>query len=184
MTRTGARLARDIVLGAAVTFLNAGPAWALEVGQRAPQFTLAAPGGKFVTLTDLLAKGPVLLYTFLDASNKTCVDEIGGFQKNLAKFAAAGVQVVGVSSDHVTNLDAFVRANKITHLLLSDYRRQMLRAYGALVTDAKSLTADEGKRSYFVIDRHGIIRYIKTEDNALERLKPDELLRAFKESGA
>jgi peroxiredoxin len=159
------------------------PATALEVGQHAPDFTLAAPG-KLVTLADLLAKGPVILYTFLDAANKTCVDEIGGFQKHLPQFEAAGVQIVGVSTDHVTNLDAFVRANKITHLLLSDYRRRMLPAYGALVTDGGSLIAEEGKRSYFIIDRKGIIRYLKTEDNALERLKPEELLRAFKESGA
>ncbi|HEV8640840.1 MAG TPA: redoxin domain-containing protein [Methylomirabilota bacterium] len=167
-----------------LSLILAGPATALEVGQRAPDFTLAAPGGKLVTLADLLAKGPVILYTFLDAANKTCIDEIGGFQKHLAQFEAAGVQIVGVSSDHVANLDAFIRANKITHLLLSDYRRRMLPAYGALVTDDRSLIAQEGKRSYFIIDRQGIIRYLKTEDNALERLKPEELLRAFKESGA
>ena len=44
-----------------------GPASALEVGQKAPDFALAAPGGKQVTLADLTAKGPVVLYTFIQA---------------------------------------------------------------------------------------------------------------------
>ena len=42
---------------------------ALEVGQKAPDFTLGAPGGKTVKLADLLGKGPVVLYTFIGAFN-------------------------------------------------------------------------------------------------------------------
>lgn len=45
----------------------ASEAKALEVGQKAPDFTLTAPGGKQVKLADLLGKGPVVLYTFVDA---------------------------------------------------------------------------------------------------------------------
>ncbi len=45
------------------------PATALEVGERAPDFTLQAPGGKQVKLADLLDKGPVVLYTFVGAFN-------------------------------------------------------------------------------------------------------------------
>ena len=47
----------------------ATPAGALEVGQKAPAFTLAAPGGKQVKLADLLGKGPVVIYTFIGAFN-------------------------------------------------------------------------------------------------------------------
>ena len=47
--------------------LCAGSASALEVGQKAPDFTLTAPGNKQVKLADLLGKGPVVLYTFVDA---------------------------------------------------------------------------------------------------------------------
>jgi peroxiredoxin len=45
----------------------AGPANALDVGQKAPDFTLTAPGNTQVKLADLLGKGPVVLYTFVDA---------------------------------------------------------------------------------------------------------------------
>jgi hypothetical protein len=46
---------------------SAGPATALEVGQKAPDFSLAAPGGKQVKLSDLTSKGPVVLFTFIQA---------------------------------------------------------------------------------------------------------------------
>lgn len=51
--------------------LLAAPASALEVGQKAPDFTLAAPGGKQVRLADLLGKGPVVVYTFVQAFTAT-----------------------------------------------------------------------------------------------------------------
>ena len=53
----------------ALGLVTAAPA--LEVGQKAPDFALAAPGGKTVKLSDLLGKGPVVLYTFIQAFTKT-----------------------------------------------------------------------------------------------------------------
>lgn len=56
-----------LLLGAIVGLMCVGPVSALEVGQKAPDFTLTAPGNKQVKLADLLGKGPVVLYTFVDA---------------------------------------------------------------------------------------------------------------------
>jgi hypothetical protein len=58
---------RGVLLGVVVGAFLAGSASALEVGQKAPDFTLTAPGNKQVKLTDLLGKGPVVIYTFVDA---------------------------------------------------------------------------------------------------------------------
>jgi hypothetical protein len=66
--RTRARIAVPLVLTAV---LLAGSAGALEVGQPAPEFTLAAPGGKQVKLSELTAKGPVVVYTFIQAFSGT-----------------------------------------------------------------------------------------------------------------
>ncbi|MBI2468367.1 MAG: redoxin domain-containing protein [Candidatus Rokubacteria bacterium] len=58
---------RRTTLGLIAGLLLAGPVSALEVGQKAPDFTLAGPGGKTVKLADLLGKGPVVIYTFIQA---------------------------------------------------------------------------------------------------------------------
>jgi peroxiredoxin Q/BCP len=50
---------------------SAGPATALEVGQKAPDFTLPGTGGKPVKLSDLTAKGPVVVFTFIQAFTNT-----------------------------------------------------------------------------------------------------------------
>jgi len=52
-------------------FAGPGPATALEVGQKAPDFTLPGPGGKPVKLSDLTAKGPVVVFTFIQAFTNT-----------------------------------------------------------------------------------------------------------------
>ena len=60
-------LIRGIFVGVVTGLLLATPASALEVGQKAPDFTLAAPGDKQVKLADLLGKGPLVIYTFIQA---------------------------------------------------------------------------------------------------------------------
>jgi peroxiredoxin len=92
--------------------------------------------------------------------------------------------VVGVSADAAPTLQAFTVANKIRHLLLSDFRRQMLPAYGAMVTDEQSPIFRYAKRAYFILDRQGILRYVKIQDNPLDILSPEDVLKAIKESGA
>ena len=61
------RTVPTLLLGALIGLALAGPVHALEVGQKAPDFTLAAPGGKQVKLSDLTGKGPVVVYTFIQA---------------------------------------------------------------------------------------------------------------------
>ena len=56
-----------IALAALATLLGAGAAQALEVGEKAPDFTLPGPGNKPVKLSELTTKGPVVLYTFIQA---------------------------------------------------------------------------------------------------------------------
>jgi peroxiredoxin len=58
---------RRLLLGAVVVLSLTGNASALDVGQKAPNFTLTAPGNKQVKLADLVGKGPVVIYTFVDA---------------------------------------------------------------------------------------------------------------------
>jgi hypothetical protein len=60
-----------IALGMLAVLLTAGAAQALEVGQKAPDFSLPGPGNKPVKLSELTAKGPVVLYTVIQAFTPT-----------------------------------------------------------------------------------------------------------------
>ena len=65
----GQSLTRVVPIAALVVMALGSPALALDVGQKAPDFTLNAPGGKQVKLADLLGKGPIVVYTFIGAFN-------------------------------------------------------------------------------------------------------------------
>jgi peroxiredoxin len=91
---------------------------------------------------------------------------------------------VGVSADHVATLEAFGKQNKIDYLLVSDFRRTMLPTYDALVTDEKSPIYRYAKRAYYIIDKNGVVRFKKVNENPLDLLDPAEVLRALKDSGA
>ena len=92
--------------------------------------------------------------------------------------------MVGVSADDARTLETFTKTNHVTHLLLSDSDRKMLPAYGVMVTDEKSPVYRLAKRAYFILDRNGIVRYVRVQTNPLDLLKPHEVLKALRESGA
>jgi peroxiredoxin len=60
----------------------------------------------------------------------------------------------------------------------------MLPAYGAMVTDEKSPIFRYAKRAYFILDREGTVRFVKIQDNPLDLLEPEDVLKALRESGA
>ena len=91
---------------------------------------------------------------------------------------------MGISADHAATLAAFAKDNGIKHLLLSDFRRTMLPAWGAMETNEQSPIYRYARRAYFVIDRQGVVRYQKIQANALDLLDPEEVLAALKASGA
>jgi len=63
---------RPLVLASAlVSLVLTGPAAALDVGQKAPDFTLAGPGGKQIKLSEMVGKGPIVIYTFIQAFTGT-----------------------------------------------------------------------------------------------------------------
>jgi len=89
-----------------------------------------------------------------------------------------------VSADHIATLDAFRKQNGVKHPLLSDFRRTMLPSYDAMVTDDKSPIFRYARRAYFIIDKQGVVRFMKVNQNALELLDPEEVLKTLKDLGA
>ncbi len=107
------------------------------------------------------------------------------FQLDLPKFEAANAQVLGISVDFNAANTVFAEKLGLKFPLLSDTRRVMTRDYGvlndnpALANDAKRIAGYlRAKRSWFIIDKAGIVRYAKVEDP--RGIMPnDELLEAL-----
>jgi peroxiredoxin len=95
-----------------------------------------------------------------------------------------GAQVVGISTDHHLALAAWQKDQNSKQRLLSDFRRQMLPAYGAMQTDEKSPVYRYARRAYFIVDKTGTVKYVKVMDNPLHLLEPEEVLKVMKASSS
>ncbi len=73
---------------------------------------------------------------------------------------------------------------RIVEMKSAGTKISMLTAYDALVTDRTSPIFHYAKRAYFIVDRQGVLRYTKVQQNPLELLRPEEVLQALKDSGA
>lgn len=91
---------------------------------------------------------------------------------------------MGISTDHQNALAAWQKEHGSKQRFLSDFRRAMLPAYGAMQTDEKSPVYRYAKRAYFIIDKTGTVKFVKIMDNPLNLLEPDEVLKAVKASAS
>jgi peroxiredoxin len=108
---------------------------------------------------------------------------VRGLDAALPQFEAAGAQVVGMSTDAAPALIAWSKEMNLHHVLISDFRRQVVPKYDAMVTDDKSPIFRYAKRAYFVIDKNGVVKFVKVMDNPLDLLEPADLLAAVKAAG-
>lgn len=143
----------------------------LRVGQKAPNFTLVDMNLKQQKLEDLLDKTVVLAF-YPGAFTSVCTKEMCTFRDSMTMLNNLNAQVVGVSvNDPFTN-KAFAEANNLNFPLLSDYSREVTKAYGVKDTDFVGLKGyTVAKRSIFIIDNEGMIRYVWISDDP--RIEPN-----------
>ncbi len=141
------------------------------VGQLAPDFTLDATSGTPVTLSAFRGSTHVLLAFFPLAFTSTCTEELCDFSADLDRFTRSGAVVLPISVDSVPTLREFKAKHHMTVELLSDFRREVSRAYGVLLPDRFFST-----RAYFLIDKSGTIRWMHVEENPGQKRSNDEVL--------
>ena len=129
------------------------------VGQTAPDFTLASTSGEKITLSALRGK-PVLVAFFPLAFTSTCTAELCEMRDDHDQFAGRGVTILPISVDSVDSLKEYKAKYGMKVDLLSDFKREVSRAYGVLLEDAFF-----ANRAYFLIDRDGIIRWAHVEEH-------------------
>ena len=129
----------------------------LEVGDKAPAFSLADADGNKVSLADYKGR-KVIVYFYPAASTPGCTKEACDFRDNLGELNDAGLDVVGISPDSPAKLAKFRDAEHLTFPLLSDPERKVLTAWGAYGEKKMYGKVVQGViRSTFVVDENSRI---------------------------
>ncbi len=139
----------------------------LEVGTKAPDFTLPDKRGNSVSLSDFLGK-KVVLYFYPKDNTPGCTRQACAFAVNHGSFADKNAVVIGVSRDSVASHLKFAEKYELPFVLLSDPERQAIEAYG--VWQEKKLYGKVNMgvvRSTYLIDEQGVI------EKVIPRAKPD-----------
>ena len=127
----------------------------LEVGDKAPTFSLSDANGEKVSLADYRGR-KVIVYFYPAASTPGCTKEACDFRDNLSELTDAGLDVVGISPDKPEKLAKFRDNEKLTFPLLSDPDRKVLTAWGAYGEKKMYGKTVQGViRSTFVVDEDG-----------------------------
>ena len=142
-----------------------------DVGAPAPDFTLPSTAGTQVKLSDLKGK-KVLLAFFPLAFTSTCTTELNAFNNDFGQFGET--VVLPISVDSVPTLKEFKAKERFGVDLLSDFKRDVSRAYGVLMEDKFF-----SQRAYIVIDRKGIVRWAFAEETTGTRRENAELLEVL-----
>ncbi|MBE6596082.1 MAG: thioredoxin-dependent thiol peroxidase [Ruminococcaceae bacterium] len=146
----------------------------LEIGVKAPEFTLCDKDGKEVSLSDFLGK-KVVLYFYPKDNTPGCTRQACAFAGAYREFLEKGVEVIGISRDSVASHAKFAEKHGLPFIILSDPELRAIEAYG--VWQEKKLygkTTMGVVRTTFIIDEEGkierIMPKVKPDTNAAEIL--------------
>lgn len=139
----------------------------LEIGMKAPEFTLMDKDGNAVSLTDLKGK-KVVVYFYPKDNTPGCTRQACAFAGAYNKFKEKNVEVVGISKDSVASHVKFAEKHGLPFILLSDPKLEAIKAYD--VWQEKKMCGKVGMgvvRTTFIIDENGNIERI------MPKVKPD-----------
>jgi peroxiredoxin Q/BCP len=146
---------------------------AVGVGDTAPDFTLLGTGGVKHTLSEYRGS-PVVLAFYPGDNTPVCTKQLDSYQGDLADFEAVGAQMIGISPQSVESHDQFACKQGYGFPLLADTEKTVAAAYGILGP------LGFYRRSVFVIDAEGVIRYAHRAIAGLSFKPSSELIDAVK----
>jgi peroxiredoxin len=150
----------------------------LQPGDKAPDFTLPDHKRQPTSLASLRGKKVVLAF-YPAAFTGVCEKELCSFRDSLAGLNEVGATVLGISVDAPFANAAFAERNQLGFPLLSDYKREAVRAYDvALDNFAGMADYTAAKRAVFVVDGDGTIRYAWVGPNPGVEPNYDEVKQA------
>ena len=142
----------------------------ITVGDQAPDFTLKSKSGddmNDISLSDYRDEKNVVILFFPLAYTGVCTDEMCSVSGGLAEYDALNAQVLGISVDSPFAQEAWAKENDITIPLLSDFNKEVSAAYGSQFEDLIGFKG-VAKRSAFVVDKSGVVRFASVSDDPTE----------------
>lgn len=147
----------------------------LEIGMKAPEFSLSDKDGNTVSLSDYLGR-KVVVYFYAKDNTPGCTRQACAFAAAYEAFRSRDVVVIGISKDSAQSHLKFAQKHDLPFILLSDPELQAIQAYG--VWQEKKLYGKVSMgvvRSTFIIDEHGkiekVMPKVKPDTNAAEILQ-------------
>ncbi len=135
-----------------------------KVGEKAPDFTLPDIDAKPRSLHEFQGQKVVLAF-FVGAFTSVCTKEMCSFRDSMARLIDLKAHVVGISVNDPFSNKEFAEKNRLPFPILSDYNREVIKEYNLESPDFVGLKGyTVAKRSIFVLDKQGIIRYVWITD--------------------
>ena len=130
----------------------------VEVGDKAPDFTLPTDGNGSITLSKLKGK-KVVLYFYPKDDTSGCTAEACGFRDSLPDYSGTGAVVIGISKDSVASHDKFKKKHNLPFILASDAGSDVCEKYGTWVEKSMYGRKYMGiERCTFLLDKGGVVR--------------------------
>lgn len=139
----------------------------IKVGSEAPVFTLYDSDKNKISLLDFRGRNVLLLF-FPLAFTSTCTEELCQVRDNLTFYNNFNSKVLGISVDSLYTLAKYKAEQKLNFPLLSDFNKEVSTAYNSLYNTFSYSMQGVSKRSAFIIDKDGILRYVEILENASE----------------
>ena len=136
----------------------------MEKGNKAPALELVNTDLESVQIP--AKKSPTVLLFFPLAFTSVCTSELCSIRDNFKVYEDVDAQVYGISVDSPFTLKEFKESQKLNFPLLSDFNKNAARAYGALYEEFVFGMQGVAKRSAFVIDEQGVVRYAEVLEDA------------------
>ncbi len=137
----------------------------IKIDQLAPEFKIQNTNNEFVQLSDLKGKKNVLILFYPLAFSSVCTTELCSIRDNLKIYESFNAEVLAISIDSFFVQKAFKDSQNLSFQLLSDFNKEASDAYGVLDQDFFGMKG-VSKRSAFVIDKEGIVRYTEVLDDS------------------
>jgi thioredoxin-dependent peroxiredoxin len=136
----------------------------VDVGSKAPNFTLPSQSGELVSFRDSLGEKPVVLFFYPKDDTPGCTKEACTFRDEYEQFSELDTEVIGISSDSVDSHKSFAKKHNLPFTLLSDKGEKIRRLYNV----PNTFGLFPGRVTY-VIDQEGIVRHVFSSQVGVER---------------